>query len=131
MAIKVTHIKPEFIDERGFISRIVDQDKFPIRAVLYIKRKKGSRGADHFHKTDAHFIYVLSGKVEYAEKNMAKETSTIKSVILNSGDVVLSRPMIAHSTKFLEDSVIFAFTTEKRDQESYERDTIRVDIFGK
>jgi len=83
MAIKVIHIKPEFIDERGYISRIVDQDEYPIRAVLYIKRKKGSQGADHFHKKDAHFIYVLSGKMKYSVKNMESKNSPIESVILN------------------------------------------------
>jgi len=131
MAIKVNHIKPEFIDERGHISRVVDQDEYPLRAVLYIKRKKATRGADHFHKKDAHFIYVLKGKVKYSEKDMNKKNSSIESVILNPGDVVLSRPMMAHSTVFLEDSIIFAYTTEKRDQESYERDTVRVDFFEK
>lgn len=82
MAIKVQHIKPEFIDERGYISRIIDQDEYKIRAVLYIKRKKGSKGADHFHKEDAHFIYVLEGKVKYSEKDISKKNSKIESVML-------------------------------------------------
>ena len=131
MKIKVTHIKPEFIDERGYISRIVDQDKYPMRAVLYISRKKGSRGADHFHKKDAHYIYVLSGKVKYGEYDPRKKNPKITYIMLKSGDVVLSRPMIAHTTIFLEDSVILAFTTEKRDQKRYEKDTVRVDYFQK
>jgi dTDP-4-dehydrorhamnose 3,5-epimerase-like enzyme len=131
MAIEVTHVKPEFVDERGFISRIVDQDDYPIRAVLYIQRKAGSVGANHFHKKDAHYIYVLSGKVKYIEKDMEDESLPSESVILNPGDVVLSSPMIAHSTEFLEDTVILAFTTENREQEDYEQDTVRVDIFDK
>src|SRR5260221_10600549 len=131
MPIKVTHIKPEFIDERGYISRIIDQDEFAIRSVLYIKRKKGSRGADHFHKKDAHFIYVLSGKVKYGERDMSKKNAPIEYTTLNSGDLVLSRPMIAHTTIFLEDTILFAFTTENRDREDYEKDTERIDFFDK
>jgi quercetin dioxygenase-like cupin family protein len=129
MAIKVIHTKPEFIDERGFISRIVDQDDYAIRAVLYIKRKKGSRGADHFHKKDAHFIYVLSGKVKYGEKDTTKKNAKTEYKILQPGDVVLSKPMIAHTTIFLEDSIILAFTTENRERDDYEKDTVRVDDF--
>lgn len=129
MAIKVTHTKPEFVDERGFITRLVNQDEFPIRAVLYIQRKKGSRGADHFHKKDAHFIYVLSGKVKYGEIDTRKKDAKIEYVTLEPGDIVLSRPMIAHTTVFLEDTVILAFTTENREQKDYESDTVRVDTF--
>lgn len=131
MAIKVEHIKPEFKDPRGYISRIIDQDEFNIRAVLYIQRKKGSRGADHYHKKDAHFIYVLNGKVKYGEYDVREKNPIIEYVTLKAGDVVLSRPMMAHTTVFLEDTVIFAFTTEKRDTEKYEEDTVRVDTFLK
>ena len=131
MPIKITHIKPEFSDERGFISRIIDQDLYCIKSILYIKRKAGTIGANHYHKKDAHYIYVLSGKVKYAEKNMKNKNSSITSVILNPGDLVLSKPMIAHSTEFLEDTVILAFATEKRSSEEYESDTVRVKFFDK
>jgi len=124
----VKHVKPEFVDERGFISRIIDQDKYKIRSVLYIERKKGSRGADHYHKNDAHYVYVLKGLVKRSEKNMRKKTSKVESVVLRPGDVVLTPPMIAHSDLFLKDSVILAFTTENRNQKKYEKDTVRVNI---
>ena len=82
MAIKVTHTKPEFVDERGFITRLMDQDKYPIRAVLYITGKKGTERGNHYHKKDAHFVYCLSGKFRYAEKNMDKKGAKKESVIL-------------------------------------------------
>lgn len=129
--ILVSHIKPEFSDERGFISRIVDQDKYPIRAVLYIKRKKGSQGANHYHKKDAHYCYILSGKVKRSEKNMEDPKAKIESVILIPGDIVLTLPMVAHRDEFLEDTVFLALTTENRNQADYEKDTVRVDLFNK
>ena len=128
MAIKVTHIKPEFVDERGFISRIIDQDKFPVRAFLYITSKKGTERANHYHKKDAHFVYCLSGKFKYSEKNMKIKNSRLESVILNPGDLVLSEPMYAHSMEFLEDTIFLALTTENRSQEVYEEDTIRINL---
>jgi len=39
--------------------------------------------------------------------------------------------MLAHSMKFLKDTVFFAYTTEKRNQKNYEKDTVRVDVFNK
>lgn len=128
MSIKVTHIKPEFIDERGFISRIVDDDKIGFRAVLYITGKKGATRGNHYHKKDSHFVYCLSGKFRYSEKNMGKPASKKESVILKPGDLVLSKPMVAHSMEFLEDSVFLAITTEAREQKKYEGDLVRLKL---
>ena len=128
MAIRVKHIKPEFVDERGGIARVVDQDKFPIRAILRITSKKGTTRANHFHKTDYHYIYVESGKCEYSEIDSKNKTGKAETVILESGDVVLSRPGIIHGVKFLEDTVIYAFTTERREQDMYEKDNKRIKI---
>lgn len=128
MAIKVTKIKPEFKDERGYISRLVDTDDYPIRAVLYITSKKGTVRGNHFHKADAHFVYCLSGKFRYSEKDSIKPRSKKQSVILKPGDVVLSKPGIIHSMEFLEDTVFLAITTEAREQEKYEKDTVRIKI---
>lgn len=128
MAIKVTRIKPEFSDERGFISRIVDQDKYPIHSVLFITSKKGTTRGNHYHKTDAHYVYCLSGQFRYTEKDIHKPKAKKESVILKPGDLVLSSPMRAHAMEFLEDSVFLAITTERRDQKAYEHDTVRINI---
>lgn len=128
MPIKVTKIKPEFVDDRGYISRIIDNDQFELRAVLYITSKAGTQRGNHYHKKDYHYVYCLSGKFKYSEKDMSKPNSKVESVILESGDLILSRPMIAHSMEFLEDSVFLAFTTEVREQDKYEKDTKRVEL---
>lgn len=128
MKINVKHIDQEFTDERGFISRIINGEKYKIHSVLYIKRKKGSRGADHYHKTDTHFVYVAEGKVKRSEKDV-KNKSKVTSVILKPGDLVFTPAMVAHSDEFLEDSVIIAITTKKRNQIDYENDTVRVNLF--
>lgn len=126
MSIKVTHIKPEFTDERGFIARLVDDNSINFRAVLYIESRKGTVRANHYHKKDAHYVYCLSGKFRYSEKDMTKPSSKKESVILKPGDLVLSRPMVAHRMEFLEDSVFLAITTEPREREKYEEDTVRL-----
>ena len=128
MAIKVDHIEPEFVDERGGLARVMDQDEFLIRAVLRITSKAGTVRANHHHKTDYHYIYVESGKAEYSEKPVDQPGAQVETVTIGPGDVVLSKPGIIHAVKFLEDSVIFAFTTERREQEQYEGDTTRVII---
>lgn len=128
MAINVIHTKEQFSDSRGGISRIVDEDKLRFRSVLRITSKAGSIRSNHYHKHDSHYIYVESGKCEYSEKPADDPHAKIKTVILEPGDVVLSKPGIIHAVKFLEDSVLFAFSTEKRQQDLYEKDTKRVTI---
>lgn len=128
MAIRVQHPKEEFIDERGGITRIVDEDATGFRSVLRITGKKGTTRSNHYHKKDFHYLYIESGRCEYAEKPVDDPNANVESVILNPGDVVLSKPRIIHAVKFLEDTVLWAFTTEKRQHEKYERDTERIII---
>lgn len=128
MTIKVDHIDPEFVDERGGIARVIDQDNFPIRAVLRITSKAGSIRANHYHKTDYHYIYIESGKCEYSERPADKPDAKVETVVIGQGDVVLSNPGVIHAVKFLEDTIFYAFTTEKREQDQYEGDTVRIKI---
>lgn len=128
MAIKVTHVKPEFVDERGYISRLVNDEKIKFRAVLYITSKAGTQRGNHYHKIDYHYVYCLSGKFRYSEKDINKPDSPTESVILESGDLVLSKPMIVHSMEFIEDTVFLAITTESRKQNKYEGGTVRIKI---
>ena len=130
MPIQVTHVKPEFEDERGYITRLINDDSKQFRAVLYITSKKGTERGNHYHKADYHYVYCLSGKFRYSEKDMSKPDSKVESVILEPGDLVLSSSMIAHSMEFLEDTVFLAITTEHREQEKYEQDTVRIKITG-
>jgi len=128
MAIKVIRIKPEFVDERGAIARVLDQ-KPQVRAMLRITHQAGTppRG-NHFHKKDYHWVYVESGKMEYSEKDPDDPNAKVETVIMKPGDLVLSKPGIAHAMKAIEDTVFWAFTTEKRGQKAYEKDTVRVKI---
>ncbi len=130
MAIKVTHVKPEFVDDRGYISRLVNDESKNFKAVLYITSKKGTERGNHYHKSDYHYVYCLSGKFRYSEKDMHNSKAKTESVILKPGDLVLSSPMTAHSMEFLEDTVFLAITTEHREQSKYEGDTVRIKITG-
>ena len=128
MAIKVTHPRPEFTDDRGGITRVIDQDKVTFRAILRITSNKGSIRSNHYHKNDHHYLYIESGKCEYSEKKASDPNAKVETVTLKPGDMVLSKPGMIHAVKFLEDCVLYAFTTEKREQDKYEQDTVRVKI---
>lgn len=128
MSIQVIKVSPEFTDARGSISRIIDQGKIKIRSILVITSKKGSVRANHYHKKEFHYIYCVSGKFKYSEKNANKTGAKTSSVVLVQGDLVLTKPMVIHSMEFIADSVFMAFTSQPRTKKTYEKDTKRVSL---
>ncbi|OGZ99939.1 MAG: hypothetical protein A3C07_02820 [Candidatus Sungbacteria bacterium RIFCSPHIGHO2_02_FULL_47_11] len=120
------NIKPEFVDVRGAITKILDDGATVIKSILLIESKPGSIRGNHYHKKDSHYCYLLSGKMEYFKKSA--QGGEIESVVLNSGDMVFSPSMTIHAFRALEDSVFIALATEYRSQDRYEEDTVRVKL---
>ena len=123
----IEKIKPEFVDERGGITKLLDDGKTNIKSTLLITSKAGSIRSNHYHKKDAHWIYMISGKMEYYEKPVNSKTKP-KKIIIDAGDMVYTPPMAIHATKFLKDSVIIALSIKSRNQAAYEEDTVRVKL---
>lgn len=127
MAIKVTrNIQPEFVDQRGGITRILDDGRTIIKSVLIITCNKGAIRANHYHKKDSHYVYMLSGSMEYSEKPV--DGGNIETITVKAGDMVYSAPMMIHAMKFLEESAFLTLATEWRKQEAYEEDLVRVKL---
>jgi quercetin dioxygenase-like cupin family protein len=120
-------IPSPIVDERGSITHLLEP-AFKLKGILLIVSKAGAVRANHYHKKDSHYVYILKGRMEYTEKDMRRPKARKKTIILTEGDLVLTPPMTAHAMRFLEDTVFLAFTTEKRDQASYERDTQRIQL---
>lgn len=120
-------IKPEFVDDRGEIFKLLDDGKTVIRSTLLITCKKGAVRANHLHKKDAHYSYMLSGKMLYSEQPVDQPDKK-ESIIVEKGDMVYSPPGMIHAMEFLEDSVFLALATESRHQAAYEEDTVRIKI---
>ncbi len=52
----------EFADARGSILPLADEE---MKSAVLITSKAGSIRANHYHKTDWHYCYVLSGSIDY------------------------------------------------------------------
>lgn len=122
----IRKIKPEFKEKRGNITKLLDDGKTTIRSILLITSKAGSVRSNHYHKKDAHWIYMLSGKMEYYEKPV--RGGKIKKAVLDPDDMVYTPPMMIHTTKFPKDSVFMAFSIKSRNQKAYEKDTVRIKL---
>lgn len=122
------NIQPEFIDERGEIMKILDDGKTVIKSVLIITSKAGSVRANHYHKKDSHYCYMLSGKMEYTEQPINENGFKKETAVVEVGDMVYTPPLTLHAMKFLEDSSFLTLATESRNQDNYEKDTVRMKL---
>lgn len=115
-------LEPAHTDERGGIQCLVN---FPVKNTSLITSKKGTVRSNHYHVTDWHYMYILSGQVDYYYRPTNSNQEPTK-IVLNKGDMVFTPPMEDHATVFTEDTVLLAMSRNPRDQEAYESDVKRI-----
>jgi quercetin dioxygenase-like cupin family protein len=118
------HLETPFIDARGSIQPLVDVD---MKSALMISSKKGSIRANHYHKSDWHYCYVVSGSIDYFERPVGSK-ETPKKVTVKTGQLFFTPPMVEHAMKFPEDTVFLTLSRNKRDPAHYEDDLIRTEL---
>ncbi len=115
-------LEPAHADERGAIQPLLER---LMRSAQLIRSKKGALRANHYHKTDWHYCYTVSGSLEYYERRVGSQEAP-KILLVKAGQMIFTPPMMEHAMKFLEDTVWLTLSRNPRDQEAYERDVVRV-----
>lgn len=123
----VKKVKPFHVDDRGEMSHLID-NKTHITSAVLITCKKGAIRANHYHKTDTHYSYMLKGKMAYYHRSLSAKNKKVHKVIVKEGEIIYTPPKTLHAMKFLEDSIFIALSTEPRDQKAYEKGTVRVQV---
>ncbi len=120
----IVSLEDPFVDNRGKIQPLVD---LMMRSAVLISSTKGSLRANHYHKTDWHYCYVLSGSIEYYHRPTGAGEEP-ECVVVREGEMVFTPPMVDHGMKFPEDCTFLTLSRNPRDQESYEADVVRIDM---
>lgn len=107
-------------DERGEILSIVD---VPIQNVSIITCNPGSIRSNHYHHSDFHFMYVLEGEIDYFYKDI--DSGELKYLKVREGDNIFTPDNEVHATHFPVKTRLIVSSKFPRDQETYERDTVR------
>ncbi len=115
-------LESSFADDRGWIQPLVD---FSMESCVLIHSKKGSQRANHFHQTDWHYCYVLSGEIEYYSRDVGSD-SPPQVTKISKGEMFFTGPMEEHTMLFLEDTEFLTFGRNSRAQEVYEADIVRI-----
>lgn len=111
-----------FIDDRGSIQNLLNT---AIHGAAIITSKTGSIRSNHWHREDFHYLYVMSGSMEYYEREVGTSSNSQAPIIVKTGQMVFTPPNKVHKTVFLEDTVLLSFSKRNRDHDSHEEDLVR------
>jgi len=125
--IKSTLIKAitRDLDSRGKIISIVDD---AIQNVSLITCHPFSIRSNHYHRNDFHYMYILEGEIDYFYKVL--DSDKVKYFKVKKGDIIFTPKNEIHATYFPVETTLIVSSMMPRDQETYEKDTVRVDFIN-
>jgi len=109
-----------FTDGRGKILPIVHD----FANVQMIWSKAGALRANHYHKTDTHTCYLVTGSMDYYWRNHGQ--TTIHKERILAGELFKTGPLIDHEMVFSEDSIMVVVSEHKRDAITYDDDIVKI-----
>lgn len=113
-----------FKDKRGWLKKILDGN---FSSCIEIYSKKGSIRANHYHKKDTHFMYIIYGEILYFYRNR-KKGAKAKFKLMKKNDLFFTPSMQEHMAYFTKNTHFLAFSTRKRTKFDYEKDLIKVNM---
>ena len=122
----LVELEKPFVDVRGAIHPLVDR---LMKSAVLIESKKGTLRANHYHKTDWHYCYVISGCIEYYHRPTGRSEEP-ECVVARAGEMVFTAPMVDHGMVFPEDTMFLTLSRNPRDQATYEADVVRIDLLN-
>jgi dTDP-4-dehydrorhamnose 3,5-epimerase-like enzyme len=117
-------LKPPHTDARGAIQPILDQD---FKSAQLITSVAGSTRASHYHRNDSHYMFLVSGSFDYYWRT-ADSGAPLGHIVVQAGELVFTPAMVEHLVVFREDSAFINFSDQRRDQEAYEADIVRLQM---
>ena len=117
----IVKLEDSFEDSRGAIQPLVN---LPMESCVMIYSKKGTIRANHFHKTDWHFCYVLDGSIDYFHR-LVDSVEPPEKITIKKGQLFFTPPMVEHAMVFHEDTAFLTLGRNSRKQEIYEMDVVR------
>ena len=117
-------LEKPFTDSRGYIQPLLER---MMRSAVLIQSNKGAIRANHYHKTDWHYAYVVSGAMEYFHRPTGSAAPPQKLTV-GAGQMVFTPPLVDHAMRFLEDTVFLTLSRNARGHEDYEADVVRIKL---
>jgi len=107
----------EFIDIRGKISNYELPE--PINLIGYIESKKGTVRANHFHPVQEQKCLLVKGQFISLYKDLITKNSEVVTHVVNEGDLIVTKPNVAHTMVFTKDSIFLNLVRGEREHKNY------------
>lgn len=111
-----------FVNQNGAIQNLLLK---PLQSVAALTSVRGAIRANHYHRTDWHYAYVVRGRVLYFERAIGEHRVT-EPQSFGPGEMFFTPPLREHAMLFTEDSLILTFAKNVRSHEEHEADLVRV-----
>lgn len=121
MKSEIVSFSHEFVDDRGAILSLVNEAH---SNVSIIKCFEGSIRANHWHLDDHHYMYVISGRMDYFY--VCKDENIVKYFEVCAGQMVFTPKLELHATHYPVDTDMVVISKNRRDRDTYEADTRRI-----
>jgi len=107
----------EFIDSRGKISNYELPE--PVNLIGYIESKAGSVRANHYHPIQEQKCLLIKGQFISIYKDLLDNKSSKITHIVNEGDLIVTKPNVAHTMVFTKDSIFLNLVRGEREHKNY------------
>ncbi len=120
-------LPPTHRDPRGSIQNLLELAALdlPVRGVAIITSRARTTRSNHYHRTDGHWLYVLSGEMMYWERALDEPQYPRDPTIVKAGEMVFTGPLLWHRTHFQVETVLLSLSLRPRDTVSHEQDVVR------
>ncbi len=110
------------IDQRGLIQVLIHEHH---GSVVVIDSVPQVQRANHYHKDDYHYSYIIKGSIIYYERKVGS-TEIPTKYHYEAGQMFYTGPMIEHCMYFVEPTIFIALGGKTRTPEEYEEDLVRL-----
>jgi uncharacterized RmlC-like cupin family protein len=86
--------------------------------------KPGALRANHYHKTDTHTCYLVSGDMMFYWRNHGE--TKIHREHFGPGDMFKTGPLIDHEMVFETESCMVVISAHQRDADTYDEDIVKI-----
>ena len=107
----------EFVDKRGKISN--HELPEPVNLIGYIESKKGTIRANHFHPIQEQKCILVKGQFISIYQDLLNKKSPKTTHVVNVGDLIVTKPNVAHTMVFTKDSIFLNLVRGEREHENY------------
>ncbi|MBI5631851.1 MAG: hypothetical protein HY921_13320 [Elusimicrobia bacterium] len=124
MEESLVSLEQPIIDTRGAIQPLVER---AMKSAMLINSVKGAVRGNHYHLTDWHYCYMLSGEMEYHHRPVGSQEAP-KILVVKAGQMIFTPPQVEHAMRFRQDTAWLTLSRNARDQKAYEADIVRIPL---